>query len=161
MIKAIMACTKNYGIAKDGTLPWPKNTEDLRHFKKLTNGHIVVMGAKTWNDVCFPSPLPGRENYVVTHQDSLVGANVINSNVLNRIKELDNSNKDVWVIGGASIIEQCKDIITEFHLTIIDGHFNCDTFLNFPFELFDLVSGTSGASDANAPGNVYNIYRRR
>lgn len=158
MIKAIMAVDLNEGIGKNGTLPWPPNKEDLRHFKNLTSGHIVVMGSNTWNDPCFPNPLPNRENYVISRKDGFEGAEVIHSDFKNKIKELDaNSDKDVWLIGGASIISQCSELIEEFHLTVVPGEYNCDVFLNFPFGMYELTLNWTGEES----GNQYQVFRRK
>lgn len=141
-----MAVDSMMGIGKDGTLPWPANKEDLKHFRDLTTGHIVVMGSKTWHDPCFPAPLKNRDNYVVTSSlggreftgvHGLIGAI---GDLKEQIIALDNTDKDVWIIGGASIIEQCWDIIEIFHLTIIKGDFECDTRLNINLQDFDIVS---------------------
>lgn len=74
MIKAILACDDKGGVSKDGTLPWPHNSRDLKWFKDNTAGHIVVMGSTTWNDKHMPRPLPKRKNYLVTTRkdDSLL-----------------------------------------------------------------------------------------
>ena len=68
MINAIFAVDSQGGLGKNGSLPWPKNSEDLRWFKQNTLGHIVVMGGNTWRDPLMPKPLPGRINVVITSQ---------------------------------------------------------------------------------------------
>jgi len=47
MIKAILACDDVGGVSKAGTIPWPKNSKDLKWFKDNTVGNIVVMGSTT------------------------------------------------------------------------------------------------------------------
>ncbi len=66
MIKAILACDNEGGVSKKGTIPWPKNTKDLRWFKKNTTNNVVVMGSKTWVDPLMPWPLPNRINDLAT-----------------------------------------------------------------------------------------------
>lgn len=131
MIKAILACDEDWGIGKDGNLPWPHNPEDLKWFKKNTVGAVVVMGKSTWGSLPF-KPLPERENIIVTSSKQefdtsdyeFVKFTSIKPKLL-KIKE----TKDVWIIGGAKLIEGLLDIITEFHLSQIKGVYNCDTFL--------------------------------
>jgi dihydrofolate reductase len=66
MIAAILASTNTGGIGLNGTLPWPKHSEDLKWFKEHTSNQIVVMGRKTWDDPMMPKPLPNRINCVVS-----------------------------------------------------------------------------------------------
>ena len=66
MIKAIMAIDDKGGISKNGSMPWPKNTSDLKWFKKNTLDSIVVMGRLTWEDPFMPSPLKQRINILIT-----------------------------------------------------------------------------------------------
>jgi len=66
MIKAIMACDDEGGISRDGMLPWPHNTRDMKWFKQNTIEHVVIMGRKTWEDGCEHMPLLDRKNVVVS-----------------------------------------------------------------------------------------------
>mgnify|MGYP003656530971 CR=1 FL=1 len=66
MIKAILACDDNGGVSRNGVMPWPKNTRDLKWFQRITTGQLVIMGRNTWDDTQMPSPLPNRINAVVT-----------------------------------------------------------------------------------------------
>ena len=61
--KAIVAVSQNGVIGKNGDLPW-RLAEDLKWFKKITMGHVVLMGRKTWDSL--PFPLPGRKNWVIS-----------------------------------------------------------------------------------------------
>ena len=65
MIKAILACDENWGIGKDGGMPWPHNSADLKWFKEKTIGSVVVMGKSTWDSLPF-KPLKNRQNLIVT-----------------------------------------------------------------------------------------------
>ena len=132
MIKAILACDQDWGIGKDGDLPWPHNTEDLKWFKESTIGGVVVMGKSTWNSLP-RKPLPNRENIIITSSEQdkeQDGCQFIKFNIAK--KELVNISKsrDVWIIGGAKLVKGLLDIIDEFHLSRIQGSYNCDTFLS-------------------------------
>ena len=132
MIKAILACDQDWGIGKDGDLPWPHNTEDLKWFKESTIGGVVVMGKSTWNSLP-RKPLPNRENIIITSSEQdkeQDGCQFIKFNIAK--KELVNMSKsrDVWIIGGAKLVKGLLDIIDEFHLSRIQGSDNCDTFLS-------------------------------
>ncbi len=128
MIRAILACDQEWGIGKNGALPWPHNSADLKWFKEHTNNSTIVMGRKTWESLPV-KPLPNRENIVVT-SNVLQGPDVVVDmrsfyKILPQIK----FQKDVWIIGGAQLIEHCLDIIDEFYLSRIQGKYDCDTFL--------------------------------
>ena len=77
-IYLVVAVASNGVIGRDGQLPW-RLPEDLKHFKRLTLGHPVIMGRRTWESL--KGPLPGRDNIVVTRQPGYdaPGAAVANS----------------------------------------------------------------------------------
>ena len=133
MIKAILACDDTGGVSKDGTLPWPNNSTDLKWFKENTAGHIVVMGSTTWDDPHMPRPLPNRVNALVTsRQNDYPGANIYIKGDLNEeIKNIEAMSPGLitWIIGGPNIIEQTLGIIDEFYLSRIPGDYDCDTHL--------------------------------
>ncbi len=64
MIRAILACDQDWGIGKDGDLPWPHNPADLKWFKESTLDSTVVMGKTTWDSLPV-KPLPNRQHIVV------------------------------------------------------------------------------------------------
>ena len=133
MIKAILACDDEGGVSKDGTLPWPNNSKDMRWFRDNTSGHVVVMGSTTWEDPHMPRPLPKRTNVLVTtRKEDYPGADGYISGDLNaELKELEATCPGliIWVIGGPNIVEQCLGVIDEFYISRIPGEYNCDTFL--------------------------------
>lgn len=132
MIRAILACDDNWGIGKDGDLPWPNNPADLQWFKENTTGGVVAMGKATWDSLP-KKPLPNRNNIVVTSsEDDYNGGSYHYVKFETAQKELVNMNRlqNVWIIGGAKLVEGLIDIIDEIWLSRIDGVYDCDTFLN-------------------------------
>lgn len=132
MIRAIMACDEEGGVAKNGTLPWPKNKTDLAWFKKNTENSVVVMGSTTWKDDFMPRPLPNRFNIVASKDNYADADRCIKGNLVAAIKQLhqDYADRKIWIIGGPNIINQTLDVIDEFYLSTIVGKYNCDTFLD-------------------------------
>ena len=131
MLKAIMAVDDSGGISKSGSMPWPKNKNDLEWFRQNTIKHVVIMGSKTWLDPKMPTPLSNRVNVIITSQNKNLfpGADeYIQDSLIFNIKNLDKKYKmyEKWIIGGAKIIEQLFEIIDIFYLTRIYGNFNCD-----------------------------------
>ena len=132
MIRAILACDDDWGIGKDGDLPWPNNPADLQWFKENTTGGVVAMGKATWDSLP-KKPLPNRNNIVVTSStDDYNGGGYHYMRFETAQKELVNMNRlqNIWIIGGAKLVEGLIDIIDEIWLSRIDGVYDCDTFLN-------------------------------
>ena len=135
MIKAIIAVDDKGGISKGQSMPWPKNSIDLKWFKKNTLNNIVIMGRKTWDDPFMPTPLKSRINILITNKDPQIyqGANYylsgsINDKIINIQKKYN--NKDIFIIGGSEIINLTFELIQEFYLTRIYGNYNCEKFIN-------------------------------
>ena len=68
MLKAIMAVDEDGGVSKSGSMPWGKNSADLKWFKQNTLNHVVIMGRLTWIDPYIPPPLSSRINVIITNQ---------------------------------------------------------------------------------------------
>ena len=137
MIRAIMAVDDKGGISKNGSMPWPKNSSDLKWFKRNTLNSLVVMGRLTWEDPFMPTPLKDRINVLITNQnkenymgaDEYVSEDIVNSIVNLSIKY---SHKDIFIIGGAKILTQLFELVEEFYLTRIYGNFDCDKNIDLP-----------------------------
>ena len=99
---------------------------DLKHFKKLTTGHSVIMGRKTYESM--GKALPNRRNIVITRQEGLElpDAEVVNS--LEAAMDLCRDEGEVFVIGGAEIFKLSLPISQQIHLTRIHQTFEADTF---------------------------------
>lgn len=132
MIRAILAHDAYWGIGKAGTLPWPKNSDDLKWFKETTLGGVVVMGKTTWDSLPESSkPLPGRNNVVVTSSlDDKAGPYhfLTFDQAEYHIRSMS-LIQDVWIIGGAKLFESMIDIVEEIWLNNVGGAYDCDTFL--------------------------------
>lgn len=132
LIRAILACDDEWGIGKDGDLPWPHNSNDLKWFKKCTDGQTVLMGRNTWDSLPF-KPLPNRINAIVTSRDLKeaedLGCVVADMRSMLKILPQMKNDREVWVIGGAQLIEQMMPYIDQIWLSRIFGKYDCDTFL--------------------------------
>ncbi|RYD70186.1 MAG: dihydrofolate reductase [Sphingobacteriales bacterium] len=127
MIAAVVAIAENNVIGKDNGLIWHLPA-DLKHFKKHTMGHPMVMGRKTFESI--GKPLPGRTTIIVTRDKdyTAVGCIVCNSvdDALKTANELD--NEQVSIIGGAEIYRQTLDKTDRIYLTEVHHTFDGDTF---------------------------------
>jgi len=134
IIKAILACDEQGGIAANGGLPWPSNAKDMSWYKENTKGHVIVMGSSTWTASDFLRPMPMRTNVLVTTRpDDYPGAHeYISGDIAHQVCLIADSYPGLitWVIGGAEVISQTLDVIDEFYLSRIPGSYDCDTFLD-------------------------------
>ena len=153
MIASIFAVDANGGLGKDGTLPWPKDSEDLKWFKRNTTGHIVVMGRNTWEDPMMPRPLPNRINAVVSSRKDFIDYDKVNvtvdadniDQVINSLSENFEMRK-VWIIGGAQLLKSTHNLVKQVYLTRFDDSYACDVKLDINeylanFELLEEIPG--------------------
>jgi len=161
MIRAILACDDTGGVSKDGTLPWPHNSTDLKWFKDNTAGHVVVMGSTTWEDPHMPRPLPNRQNVLVTSRPfENPGADYYILGDLNEsVKNIEGKFPGLitWVIGGPNIIEQTLGIIDEFYISRIPGDYECDTHL--PLKKIETLFERSWCEEKD--GVTFEIWSKR
>ena len=140
-VSLVAAVALNGVIGRDGTVPWHL-PEDMAFFRKLTTGHAVVMGRKTWESL--PDrfrPLPGRRNVVLTRNRDwrVAGAEPVGS--LEEALELLEDEEQVFVIGGAEIYEAVLGQADELVLTELDLEIEGDAFFpNWPRDRFVEVS---------------------
>jgi len=128
MLSLIAAISENNCIGKDNSLPW-NIPEDMKHFKDITTGHIVLMGRNTWESI--PEkfrPLPNRKNIVITRDIKYMvpeGVEVYSSidEALEKYK-----NENVFIIGGASIYKQTIDQADKLYITEVHQQVDGDAF---------------------------------
>jgi len=123
-MEIVVAMTENNVIGQNGKMPWHLPA-DLAHFKKLTLGHAIIMGRRTWESI--GGPLPDRENIVVTRQPHYVasGARTVHS-LEEGTKGIDNWR--VFVIGGGEIYVEAISNASHLHVTMIHTTMDGDTF---------------------------------
>ena len=127
-IGLIWAQARGGVIGKDGVMPWHL-PEDLAHFKRVTQGHPVIMGRKTWDSI--PPrfrPLPGRRNIVLTRQADLNETGFEPATSLHEALQLCENSPQVWIIGGAQIYAQALPLADELVVTEIDADIAGDAF---------------------------------
>lgn len=144
MITALFAIDNNGGLGFNGGMPWPTIKEDMKWFKETTQDQVVVMGKKSWLSPDMPKPLPKRHNVVFTNnfiqQDNI---DQISGDVCEGLKSLKElySDKEIFVIGGANLLEQSKPVLDRILVTRIPGEYICDASINIQefFRGFELV----------------------
>lgn len=130
-LSIIVAMTKDRVIGKDNQLPWHLS-EDLKRFKKITMGHPIIMGRKTYDSI--GRSLPGRENIVITRNPSYQAEGVTVVHSLDEAIARRSAEEELFVIGGAKIYQVAFPLVNRMYITFIEKPFEGDTF--FPeFEL--------------------------
>ena len=123
----VVGMSENRVIGVNGGLPWHL-PEDLKWFKSLTSGHLIVMGRKTYDSI--GRPLPKRRNIVVSRQAlKIEGVEVVSS--LEQVPIPEEGQKS-FLIGGGEIYRLGLPMTSEIYLTrvkrVIEGE---TTFLEF------------------------------
>lgn len=131
-------------IGIDNKMPW-HIPEELKYFKKITENSIIIMGKNTY--VSIGTPLSKRTNIIVSSQsESLCSSNVYIRNTLDEALDLAyylglKEQKNIFIIGGASIYEQTIPYITKAYITVLDvSYFNkikldeSKNFVYYPYE---------------------------
>jgi dihydrofolate reductase len=155
MISIIVAYAHDRVIGRGGKIPWYL-PDDSRYFQRITTGHTVVMGRKTFESI--GRPLPQRRNIVLTHDNSihLAGIEVVHSK--QEVLALD----DVFIIGGEAIYKQFIDVADRLYITEIALDIEGDTF--FPVwdaQDFTLVSAQEGILDGeNVFPHTFYVYQK-
>lgn len=128
-MKLIVAVDKNWGIGHKGKL-LVRIPSDLKRFRKLTLGKVVVLGRKTLETFPQKQPLDNRVNIILTGDKDYKVKNAV---VVNSIDELNNELKkynsdDIFIIGGQSVYEQMLDYCDEAFVTYLDYAYDSDVY---------------------------------
>ena len=127
MLSIIVAKAKNNVIGKDNKLIWHLS-EDLKRFKKLTTGHTIIMGRKTFESI--GRILPNRKHVILCNDKQL---NIDDENVeiiddINLLEKYEKSEEENFVIGGATIYKLLMPKAKKMYITQIDKDFEGDVF---------------------------------
>ncbi|MDR3642234.1 MAG: dihydrofolate reductase [Candidatus Doudnabacteria bacterium] len=128
MIALIAAIAENNVIGAKNDLPWYL-PEDLKRFKELTLGKVVVMGRKTYDSIIarLKKPLPGRTSVVISRQDLKLPPGV---ELFHSIDEAlrAHQSQDVFIIGGEQIFNQSLSLADTLYITRVEKSFPGDAF---------------------------------
>ena len=125
-ISIISAVSENDVIGKDNDLPWYLPA-DLQHFKRLTTGHTIIMGRKTFESV--GKPLPNRTNIVISRQaDYVANGCILAPSLENAIEKTPQQENEVFICGGEAIYKLGLELADRLYITRIHQRFEGDTF---------------------------------
>lgn len=124
----IVNADKNWAIGKNNSL-LVRIPADMKYFRQMTEGNIVVMGRKTLESFPQAQPLAGRNNIVITKDPAyqVKGAVVVHS-IEEAVKESEKYDTDVYCIGGESVYRQLLPYCDEAFITKIDHAYEADSF---------------------------------
>lgn len=125
-ITIIAAVAENGVIGSNNDLLWHISA-DLKRFKKLTSGHTVVMGSKTFQSLPV-RPLPLRTNIVITRNRNLEASSCILAYSVEDAIAKMNPEGDNFIIGGGNIYAQFLPLAQKLFLTRVHRSFSGDTF---------------------------------
>lgn len=128
----VVAMAEDRAIGLNNTMPW-RLPDDLKLFKRLTMGHPILMGRKTWQSL--GRPLPGRQNIVLTRDMDFEapGATVIHS--LQELGGMELQSEEIMVIGGAQIYALMLPLMSGLYVSEVHGSWPADTYFP-PFKEF-------------------------
>ncbi|MDA0375774.1 MAG: dihydrofolate reductase [bacterium] len=131
-ISIIVAASENNVIGRDNSIPWHL-PDDLKYFRKRTEGHPVIMGRKNFESIvaALGNPLPNRSNIIVTRDSAYEAVGCLVSSSLQEAimyGHKDNDKEEIFIIGGGEIYRQALDLCNYIYLTRIHAWIAGDIF---------------------------------
>lgn len=167
----IAALSTNHCIGMDNDLPWHISA-DLQHFKKLTQGGVMVLGRKTY-DSFGGKPLPKRSHWVITRQSHwqsgfldtantrVYSTHTIEDAIDNAVIEAKHKGLDtVWIIGGAQVFADTIGLVRRLELTHVHTHIEGDAFYPSIPKDFTITQETPKHDDKSGLDFTFTSYER-
>ena len=153
-IELIWAQDRNGAIGVNENLPW-YYSEDLKNFKKITQGNPVIMGRKTWDSLPI-KPLPGRRNIVLSSVNIL---DIESYPSIDECIKAINAESRVFVIGGSSVYQSFFSYAKSLHITLVNELVkDADTY--FPIELDKIKKNFKKVSEeVLCDGVIYSCWK--
>ncbi len=155
MIKAIVAIDSKRGMANDKGIPWHLPS-DLKYYRSKTLKGSIFMGYGTY--VEFDHPFHDRLNYVAIPDDIELRPGF--KRVGDARQFLKSFKKDIWVIGGAGLLQETLDLVQELYITQLDQDFKCTKFFPEFKKDYKLVSETKPATE-NGITFTFQVWERK
>lgn len=161
IVSLIAALDEQGGIAKAGSMPW-RLRDDLRRFKQLTLGHVIIMGRKTQQSI--GRALPGRTNIVITRSAHFQAPGFLRTGSLDQAFRMARQagESDVFVIGGGEIYSLALPFANRLYLTRLHASLDCDTFFpELDWSQWRLVQSSQHAADVdNQYPTTFQVWER-
>jgi dihydrofolate reductase len=154
----VVAMGRNRAIGRANTLPW-RLPEDMAYFKRLTMGHPIIMGRKTFESI--GRALPGRRNIVVTRQPGWQADGTETASSLDAALALCSGAGLAFLIGGAELYRAGLARATRLFITEIDREYAADTFFpELPAAFRETAREHHQAQSDPSLGYAFVIYER-
>ena len=147
IISVIVAINDNHVIGADNKLLWHL-PDDLKNFKKVTSGHTLLMGRKTFDSI--GRPLPNRTNLILTRQADLKIEGCVTFNHLSTAIKYaaDEGETELFVIGGAEIYQMIMPMAHKLYLTRVHADMTGDAhFPDINFDEWEIIQSRSCRKD--------------
>ncbi len=158
-LSIIVAMAKNRVIGANGAIPW-RLPNELQLFKRVTMGHHIIMGRKTWESI--GRLLPGRTTVIVTRQQdyAVPGAIIVNS--LSAAIAQCTGDDEIFVVGGGELYREALPLADRMYLTEVDASPRGDTRMpDINMTDWRMVSTEHHATDEkHAHDYVFSVYDR-
>lgn len=136
MVTIIAAAAENNALGKDNNLVWHL-PDDFKRFKKLTTGHHIIMGRKTFES--FPKPLPNRVHIVITRNKEYQAEGAFVVHTMEEALLLAEKDDQPFIIGGGEVYKMGMKYADKIELTRVHANFEADTFFpNVASEIWDI-----------------------
>ncbi|MHB1667537.1 MAG: dihydrofolate reductase [Thiomonas sp.] len=158
-VAIIAAVAHNQVIGRGHALIWHLPA-DLAHFKRVTLGHPILMGRKTWESI--GRPLPGRRNVVISRDADFIAPGAETSTSLSDAMSICAEAPEVFIVGGAKIYAQAIPLAQQLWLTEIHAEPQGDVY--FPAwnrDAFVEVSRDPHPAQGNLPAFDFVLYERK
>ncbi len=141
-ITLLAAMAENRVIGLGGALPW-KLPEDLRRFKRRTDGHVIIMGRRTYESL--NGPLPNRRTIVITHRRDYEAPGAALAHSLDEALDTARAwgEQEVFIVGGAAIYAAALPLADRLEITLVHAEVTGDTY----FPEFDCAAWTLTQDD--------------
>jgi dihydrofolate reductase len=144
IVSLIVAVSENNVIGAGNKIPWIQS-EDLKHFRKLTVGKVVLMGRKTLESI--GHKLADRDNWILSSQPVPSGCRRFAS-ISKAIDTAKSENvRELCVIGGKRVYEEATAFVDVIYLTRIHAEVEGDVTLELPLAHFRIVEETRHEAD--------------
>jgi dihydrofolate reductase len=158
-LSIIVAMAKNHVIGAGGAIPW-RLPNELQLFKRVTMGHHIIMGRKTWESI--GRLLPGRTSVIVTRQKNYAIPGAIIANSLTDAIARCDGDDEIFVVGGGELYREALCKTDRLYLTVVDAEPAGDTRmaeLNMA-EWREITSESHAADDRHAHAYRFSVYER-
>ena len=158
-LSLIVAMSQNRVIGNAGSLPW-RLSADLQRFKRLTVGHSIIMGRKTFESI--GRVLPQRTSIVITRQMAFRPPGVLVAHSFGEALGLASHSEQAFVIGGEQVYRVALPHVTRMYITAVQASVEGDTYFPaYDETVWRLVEESShGADERNTFAVRFLVYDR-